>query len=94
MSARELSGRLIRDAGFRMLPLLGSIGHTGLHFHRFTAHGVIDVVQVWDDTWAIFARLRDLPNWDSPYLGHDAIDFFSGSFADVVDALAPSSRVP
>ncbi|GAA3465274.1 hypothetical protein J2S66_001052 [Saccharothrix longispora] len=87
--AWQLSKQLRTEADFRMLPLLTSDGRPlGLHFHRFAQPGVIEVVQAWDDRWAVYARLSDAPNKREPFTGSPLLNQFLGVFSDVVNRLA------
>lgn len=83
MDSAELIERLRREAGFRLLPLLGNTGQVaGAHLARFLPGGRLDVVQVWDERWAAWARL---PSTLDAAPSHVT----SGPFAAVVAPLLP-----
>lgn len=83
MDSPELIDRLRREGGFRLLPLLGNTGQVaGVHLTRFLPGGHLDVVQVWDERWAAWARLPNLLNAAPDRMS-------SGPFAAVVAPLLP-----
>ncbi|MEU7525493.1 hypothetical protein AB0A74_07155 [Saccharothrix sp. NPDC042600] len=58
MDARALLAWLREAAAFSALPLLDSTGYAnGLHLHRFSSTGQIEVVQAWHQNHAALARL-------------------------------------
>ena len=90
MDSVELIGRLRREGGFRLLPLLGESGEVaGVHLSRFLPGGRLDVVQAWDERWAVFARLPDVVDDASPFSGAGGGAVVRGPFARVVAPLLP-----
>lgn len=88
MESPELIERLRAEGGFRLLPLLGNTGVvSGAHLTRFVAGGYLDVVQVWDERWAVFARFPDKPNFDAPLIGPEPRTVTTGSLAEVASPL-------
>lgn len=88
MESAELIERLRVEGGFQMLPLLGNTGLVaGVHLTRFVVGGHLDVVQVWDERWAVFARLPDEPNFAAPLLGPEPHTVTTGSLAEVASPL-------
>lgn len=60
MDITEMISRLRSEGGFRLLPLLSHTGEVaGIHLTRFAAGGFVDVMQVWQEGWTSFARVRD-----------------------------------
>ncbi|RAS66891.1 hypothetical protein C8D87_103230 [Lentzea atacamensis] len=90
MDGAELIERLRREGGFRLLPLLGNTGQVaGVHLTRFLPGGHLDVIQAWDERWAVWARLPDTPDLGSPFAGPVGGTFRSGPLARVVAPLLP-----
>ncbi|HEX7302990.1 hypothetical protein [Lentzea sp.] len=91
MDSVELIGRLRREGGFRLLPLLGDSGEVaGVHLSRFLPGGRLDVVQAWDERWAVFARLPDVVDVSSPFgAAVEGGVVVRGPFARVVSPLLP-----
>jgi hypothetical protein len=84
MESPELIERLRVQGGFRLLPLLSNTGlFAGAHLTRFVVGGHLDVVQVWDERWAVFARLPDEPNFAAPLVGPELHAVATGSLAEV-----------
>jgi hypothetical protein len=89
MDSVELIGRLRREGGFRLLPLLGESGQVaGVHLSRFLPGGHLDVVQAWDERWAVFARLPDVVDASSPFSSPGGV-VVRGPFSRVVAPLLP-----
>lgn len=89
MDSVELIGRLRREGGFRLLPLLGETGEVaGVHLSRFLPGGHLDVVQAWDERWAVFARVPDVFDASSPFEGAGGV-VVRGPFSRVVSPLLP-----
>jgi hypothetical protein len=89
MDSAELIERLRREGGFRLLPLLGNTGQVaGVHLTRFLPGGHLDVIQAWDERWAVYARLPNTLDLAAPFLGPDGI-VRSGPFSRVVAPLLP-----
>ena len=87
--AAELISRLRVEAGFRLLPLLGNTGAVaGVHLSRFLPGGHLDVVQAWDERWAVWARLPDSVDVGAPFVGPVGV-VRSGGFGRVVSPLLP-----
>lgn len=93
MDSAELIERLRREGGFRLLPLLGNTGQVaGVHLARFLPGGHLDVVQAWDERWAVWARLPDSLDPAAPFAGPLAGlagEVRSGPLARVVAPLLP-----
>ncbi|SDG54824.1 hypothetical protein SAMN05216553_1099 [Lentzea fradiae] len=89
MDSVELIGRLRREGGFRLLPLLGETGEVaGVHLTRFLPGGHLDVVQSWDERWAVFARVPDVFDASSPFSAVGGM-VVRGPFSRVVAPLLP-----
>ncbi|MFD5829261.1 hypothetical protein [Lentzea sp. NPDC060358] len=89
MDSVELIGRLRREGGFRLLPLLGETGEVaGVHLSRFLPGGCLDVVQAWDERWAVFARVPDVFDAGAPFESPGGA-VVRGPFARVVAPLLP-----
>jgi len=67
MNTPELIWRLRVEGGFALTPLIDSTGTvTGAHFTRFAQDGHVEVLQVWGEDWAAFARIPNQVNPDAP----------------------------
>ncbi|ANZ39978.1 hypothetical protein BBK82_31965 [Lentzea guizhouensis] len=90
MDSTELIERLRREGGFRMLPLLGNSGQVaGVHLSRFLPGGHLDVIQAWDEHWAVYARLPDVLDSSAPFAVPLGARAQSGPFSRVVAPLLP-----
>ena len=90
MDSAELIERLRREGGFRLLPLLGNTGQVaGVHLARFLPGGQLDVIQAWDERWAVWARMPDVVDPAAPFAGPEGGVVQSGPFARVVAPLLP-----
>ncbi|MFD9704412.1 hypothetical protein [Lentzea sp. NPDC059081] len=89
MDSVELIGRLRREGGFRLLPLLGESGEVaGVHLSRFLPGGSLDVVQAWDSRFAVFARVPDVFDEAAPFESVGGM-VVRGPFSRVVAPLLP-----
>jgi hypothetical protein len=90
MESTELIERLRREGGFRLLPLLGGTGQVaGVHLTRFLPGGHLDVIQAWDEHWAVYARLPDVLDATAPFAVPVGTTARSGPFARIVAPLLP-----
>ncbi|MDX3660341.1 hypothetical protein PV646_23820 [Streptomyces sp. ID05-26A] len=90
MDSAELIERLRREGGFRLLPLLGNTGQVaGVHLARFLPGGHLDVIQAWDERWAVWARLPDTLDAAAPFAGPAGGVVRSGPLGRVVAPLLP-----
>lgn len=90
MESAELIERLRREGGFRLLPLLGNTGQVaGVHLSRFLPGGQLDVIQAWDERWAVHARIPDVLDAAAPFAVPVGVLAQSGPFARVVAPLLP-----
>ncbi len=90
MDSAELIERLRREGGFRLLPLLGNTGQVaGVHLSRFLPGGQLEVVQAWDERWAVWARVPDTLDLATPFAAPVGATIRSGPFARVVAPLLP-----
>lgn len=92
MGTPELIWRLRVEGGFALTPLIDSTGAvTGAHLTRFSPDGHVEVLQIWDERWAAFARIPDHVNPDAP-LAAKSDEARSGRLADIAARLlnAPS----
>jgi hypothetical protein len=90
MESAELIERLRLEGQFRLLPLLGNTGQVvGVHLTRFLPDGYLDVVQAWDDRWAVWTLLRNDPNLEAPFTGPTATKTRAGTLAEIAGTLLP-----
>jgi hypothetical protein len=90
MDSAELIERLRREGGFRLLPLLGNTGQVaGVHLARFLPGGQLDVIQAWDERWAVWARMPDEVDPEAPFAGPPGGVVQAGPFARIVAPLLP-----
>lgn len=95
MESAEMIERLRRESGFRLLPLLDSTGTvTGLHLTRFLPGGYLEVVQAYNDRWAVFARVRNVVNTEALFDGPELTKKAIGSLAEIAMPLLPLAVTP
>jgi hypothetical protein len=85
---------LQRHAGFRMLPLLNTVGNrVGLHFHRFVDRE-LEVVQAWGDNYVALTRLPNEPDFQDPFREASPLSHEVGTFAEVVNKILYPDSTP
>jgi hypothetical protein len=90
MESAELIERLRLEGQFKLLPLLGNTGQvTGVHLTRFLPDGHLDVIQAWDDRWAVWTLLRNDLNLATPFAGPAAVNTRTGTLAEIAGVLLP-----
>ena len=90
MDSAELIERLRREGGFRLLPLLGNTGQVaGVHLARFLPGGHLEVIQAWDERWAVWARMPDVVDPADPFAGPPGGVVRSGPLGQVAAPLLP-----
>jgi hypothetical protein len=84
----------LRVAGFAALPMLNSGGvDDALLFWRWSADRTyLDLITVWNDNYAVCARLPAQRNWAEPFVPTAPGRKSHSSFREVVDALLGGQR--
>lgn len=88
METPELIWRLRVEGGFALTPLIDSTGAvTGAHLTRFNPDGHVEVLQIWDECWAAFARIPDQVNPDAPLAAAKPEEARSGRLDEIAASL-------
>jgi hypothetical protein len=90
----EMMDALARHGGFRMLPLLNTVGNrVGLHFHRFVG-GELEIVQAWNSRYAALTRLPNVPDFHDPFREVPPLSHSVNTFSEVVHQILYADSPP